>query len=155
MVTFKTPQIIQLRREDMEKMRCDVQARDPEEACGLLAGWFNGDIIQVLEVLPIENILHSPTRFRLNPQEQLAAFNWIDSHGLEMAGIYHSHPQGQTEPSATDVDEAHYPEVAHLIWANQPTRWQCRAFFIQSGQIAPLKIVFFYPHSNGLYVIGL
>jgi len=138
---FRTPRTIQLRREDMEKMRADVQTRDPEEACGLLAGRSDDDNVEVVAVLPIQNSYHSPTRFRLDPHEQLQAFNWIDSQGLELTGIYHSHPQGQTEPSSTDVDEARYPQVVHLIWASLSAGWQCRAFLIQSGQITPLKIV--------------
>jgi len=125
----------------MEKMRTDVQCRDPQEACGLLAGRSIGDTAQVVEVLPIQNSLHSPTRFRMEPSEQLEAFNWIDDQGLELTGIYHSHPQGQSEPSPTDVDEARYPEVVQLIWSRQPAGWQCNAFLIQSGQVVPLEMI--------------
>jgi [CysO sulfur-carrier protein]-S-L-cysteine hydrolase len=30
-------------------------------------------------------------------------------------GAYHSHPSSAAEPSARDIDEAHYPEFIHVI----------------------------------------
>jgi proteasome lid subunit RPN8/RPN11 len=70
-------------------MSADVESRAPQEACGLLAG--KGDI--TLEVIPITNELHSTVRFRMDPIEQLRAFQLIDDQGLELVGIYHSHPK--------------------------------------------------------------
>jgi proteasome lid subunit RPN8/RPN11 len=113
-----------------EEMRLEVMQHVPEEACGLLAGLKN----QVRIILPIANELHSPVRFRMAARDQLKAFEQIDQAGLELLGIYHSHPNGPDRPSATDIAEAFYPEVVYLIWSPQDRDWSCHAFNIRDGQ---------------------
>lgn len=115
------------------EMQAQVGQCAPEEACGLLAGTPTGDEILVEAVLLVENMLHSPVRFRMEPHAQLAALNWIDERGYILAGIFHSHPSGPPHPSATDLAEAFYPEVAYLIWYPEDGRWKCRAYRISAG----------------------
>jgi proteasome lid subunit RPN8/RPN11 len=117
-------------------MRFDIQQHTPEEACGLLAGLGS----QVIMVLPITNELHSPIRYRMSAREQLDAFEQIDLAGLELLGIYHSHPNGPNGPSATDIAEAFYPEALYLIWSAQDRTWGCRAFRIQEGQVREVSL---------------
>ncbi len=104
----------------------DVNERTHEEACGLLFG--KGE--QVEEVFSVTNILHSPIRFRMDPQEQYHLFMEMEEKGLDLIAIYHSHPSGPSYPSAIDVDEAYYPGVIHLIWAYSEDGWACKAFVI-------------------------
>jgi proteasome lid subunit RPN8/RPN11 len=91
--------------------------RLPEEACGLLGGRREdlNSPFTAAAVLPIENELHSPVRFRMAPAEQLKAFYWLEENGLELTAIFHSHPQGPDHPSATDLAEFAYPGVLMLI----------------------------------------
>ena len=124
------PHDIQIKRQDYELMRLDVSRRSPEEACGLLAGQLNRGLYQVRFVFPTTNLLHSTTRYRIEPVEQLAAFEQMDAQGLELVGIYHSHPNGPDGPSPTDIAEAYYPEAAYLIWFRQDGGWACNAFAI-------------------------
>ena len=97
----------------------------------------------MIVVHPVTNILHSPVRYRMDPQEQLRAFQEIDEAGLELLAIYHSHPNGPEEPSPTDIAEAYYPEVVYLIWSLASGNWQCRGFKIKKGVITetPLSIL--------------
>lgn len=113
-----------------EEMRAHVFACLPEEACGLLGGKMDGETATVKVVIPVENVLHSPVRFRMDPREQLLAFNHLDDLGLELVGIFHSHPNGPDAPSATDLAEFYYPGVAFLIWSPGGEGWQLRAFRI-------------------------
>lgn len=113
------------------QMRLHVTAAAPLEACGLVAGQPGRGVA----VFPITNELHSPVRYRMDPHEQLAAFEQIDEHDWELLAIYHSHPDGPSAPSQTDVAEAYYPEVAHLIWSCQTEGWRLRAFTIEQGAI--------------------
>ena len=46
-----------------EQMRADVQARLPQEACGLVGGLQR----RALQVYPVANALHSPVRYRMEP----------------------------------------------------------------------------------------
>jgi [CysO sulfur-carrier protein]-S-L-cysteine hydrolase len=141
MLNLTNPKKIMISREDLEKMRLDVESKTPEEACGLLAGIFETDRCRVMEVIPTVNALHSPFRYRLDPKEQLDVFSHIESQGLDLIGIYHSHPSGPAWPSNTDVAEAYYPEVVYLIWSRSTIEWECRGFTIRDGEIEKVSIV--------------
>lgn len=116
-------------------MRDQVTAEAPLEACGLLAG--RGERVE--QVIEMDNADRSEARFRLDPQEQLDAFNAIDERGLELIGIYHSHPQGPGVPSPTDVAEAVYP-VVNLIWSPREGEWQVRGFWIEEGRVLEVPL---------------
>lgn len=121
-------------------MRADVSQRSAEEACGLLGGRIEGSAYKTRLVIPATNILHSPTRYRIEPQEQLAAFLTFEAQGLELVGIYHSHPQGLAYPSPTDIAEAYYPEAIYLIWVRQGDDWSCSGFTIRAGRVETAAI---------------
>ncbi len=122
-------------------MREDVVSRDPEEACGLLAGNFLADGIKINSVFQMTNILHSPTIFRCDPREQFETFGSMEAKGLEMVGIYHSHPEGPCFPSATDREEANYPDIVHIIWSKAGVEWVFRAFIIEQTKIQEVCIL--------------
>ena len=106
----------------------------PEEACGLVAGRHG----IVGQVRPIENVAHSPSRFRMEPRAQVEALIDLEAQGQELLAIYHSHPSGPPEPSATDLAEVSYPEAAAVIWCSDSRRWQAQAYAL-SGP-APVKV---------------
>jgi proteasome lid subunit RPN8/RPN11 len=143
-------------------MLAHVMACLPEEACGLVGSPqsdgpagpspVNGaQTIEAVIVLPVENELHSQVRFRMAPAEQLKAFYRLEEQKLELAAIYHSHPQGPVHPSATDLAEFAYPGVWMVILSpldpalskhtpplkNAPAVaaavWQARVFRIDNG----------------------
>lgn len=124
-----------------EQMHADVNHRAPEEACGLLAGQGN----QTFQVIPVTNELHSSVQFRMEPVEQLRAFQQIEELGLELLGIYHSHPHGPDEPSFTDIAQAYYPDVIHLIWSRESGEWTCKGFRIQNGSIKEVSLFLLMP----------
>jgi proteasome lid subunit RPN8/RPN11 len=78
----------------------------------------------------------------MDPVEQLRAFNWLESHGLELLGIFHSHPSGLETASATDIAEAAYP-VVHVILSHNQNEWRARGFWIEenSAREVTLQIV--------------
>ncbi len=118
-------------------MREHVAACLPEEACGLLGGLAG----RVLRVYPVPNALHSPVRYRMEARAQVQAQHDIERRGWEMLGVYHSHPRGPAAPSPTDAAEAAYPQCAWLIWSmDEAGAWQCRAFRIAAGRVAPLPL---------------
>jgi proteasome lid subunit RPN8/RPN11 len=129
--------VIQLKPEHWEKMRSDVDYRAPEEACGLVAGLGSSSTA----VFPITNLLHSLVRYRMDPQEQLAAFQWIDDHNWTLLAIYHSHPHGPHGPSRTDIAETTYPGVIYLIWSRLRRVWDCRGYLIQGGEVAEVPLL--------------
>lgn len=104
----------------------------PNEACGLLAGREG----RVRVVYPIRNALASRVAFRMDPAEQLAAFQALEAAGWELTGIYHSHPAGPAEPSVTDLAQAYYPEALYLIGVPSGTAagWSARVFQLDGGR---------------------
>ena len=118
-----------LTREHWLTIQRYVNEHVPLEACGLLAGKNN----TVQAVLEIRNQAQSPVRFVMDPHEQLTAFNWIDSNGLDLLAIFHSHPAGPEALSETDIAEAAYA-VVHIVCSPQKGKWQARGFWIKDGQ---------------------
>lgn len=118
-----------------QEMEHHVRAEAPLEACGLIAGHGNRAGI----IYPVANTLKSPVRFRMDPYEQLQAFERIEEAGLDLVAIYHSHPTGPETPSPTDIDELRY-DVPYLIWSPRKGAWQARAFRLDKGNAAELGL---------------
>jgi proteasome lid subunit RPN8/RPN11 len=119
-----------------QAMRQQVRRLAPQEACGLLAGKNN----RVEMRIGVRNADGSPVRFHMDPQEQWRAFQRMESAGLELLGIYHSHPNGPDRPSPTDIAEAMYP-VVQIIWYRQDEKWQARGFRIESGKVREVELI--------------
>ena len=120
-----------------QTMKIHVAGQAPQEACGLLAG--KDDSVEA--VLKIRNAAQSPVRFRMDPQEQYNAFEWIEVNGLDLVGIYHSHPSGPEIASATDIAENAY-EVINIIWSHTEGNWSARAFWIEAGKATEATLKF-------------
>lgn len=100
----------------------------PDEACGLVGGTYE----DVRTLYLVTNILHSPSRFKMDPQEQVNALLSIEEKGETLLAIYHSHPTGPQGMSSTDTEEHAYPEAAQLIFTPHSDTWKCSAFRIIS-----------------------
>ena len=110
-----------------------------EECCGLLAG----RDAAITGILPARNAAQRPeSEYEIAPEELFRLMREIRGAGLEMLGIYHSHPSGGNSPSASDVERAFYPEAAYFIVSphGDPGR-AVRAFAIRNGAVAELEIV--------------
>lgn len=128
---------LNLHQAHWELMRSDILERNNEEACGLVAG-----IEQTSwAVFPVTNVLHSPVRFRMDPEQQLKVFNQIEDQDWQLLAIYHSHLQGPDRPSSIDIAEAYYPELINLIWSNTSGEWNCRGFLIEKDQVTAIPVV--------------
>ena len=113
----------------MQEMIAYVEQHAPLEACGVLAG----KAARAEKMIGVLNQAQSPVRFVMDPYEQLHAFDWIDSNGLDLVGIFHSHPTGPETVSPTDILEAAYA-VVHVILARAGTQWKARGFWIENGK---------------------
>jgi proteasome lid subunit RPN8/RPN11 len=120
------PATLQLSPLQWKKMLADVRARAPQEACGLVAGLEN----TCLAVYPLSNILHSPTSYQIDPQEQFDTFQLIEAKGWDLLAIYHSHPMGPPGLSPRDIAEAFYPQVIYLVWYPTGEMWDCKGFLV-------------------------
>lgn len=111
----------------------------PEECCGLVVSPPGGGPTRVV---PMENTFHSPVRYEMNPKEQFRVQKALRREGLEIWGIYHSHPATPPYPSETDVRLAFYPDLVYLLTSLATEPPPLRGYRIRNGVIdeIPLKV---------------
>ncbi|HTF89111.1 MAG TPA: M67 family metallopeptidase [Planctomycetota bacterium] len=88
-------------------LRREIEVRTrralPDETCGLLLGRRRGKEVEVAALVAARNIALEPrTRFELDPLDLLAAEDGARANGLEVVGVWHSHPRGPLEGSRHD-----------------------------------------------------
>jgi [CysO sulfur-carrier protein]-S-L-cysteine hydrolase len=118
---------------------------DPRnEVCGVVAVEA-GPPLRAVRVHRASNLHASPLKFEIAPAELLGLYNAIESDGLELGAIYHSHVRSRPYPSQTDVNfAANWPGVEWIIvglaGAAEP---QVRSYLIEDGEIVevPLEVV--------------
>ncbi|MCM8798606.1 MAG: M67 family metallopeptidase [Candidatus Omnitrophica bacterium] len=109
----------------------------PNEACGILAGKEG----KVEKIYPMTNTDRSAQTFFMDPREQLKVMKEIRSLGLEMIGIYHSHPVSLAYPSTRDVELAYYSHVSYIIVSlKDKDNPKIRSFRIEEGKISEEEI---------------
>ncbi len=92
----------------LEAMRQQAEEGYPHEICGLLIGRIDPQGWIVTEARAVKNLNQERAgdRFELDP----AAYQRIDRElrgsGLEIIGVYHSHPDCPARPSPTDLGHA-------------------------------------------------
>jgi proteasome lid subunit RPN8/RPN11 len=111
----------------------------PAECCGLLLG--RGDVIA--RALSTPNVADGADRFLIDPGAHIAARRSARQEGFEVLGFYHSHPRSQPLPSATDVEEASYPDHVHAIVGLAADRADVRLFRIwnEGFEEVPFEVV--------------
>lgn len=89
-----------------------AQASPDLEICGLIGGRDG----MPTSCYPLANIA-SPAnrRFAAAPREQIEAMRTMRERGETLFAIFHSHPSTPPLPSASDLEQAGYPEALHLI----------------------------------------
>jgi [CysO sulfur-carrier protein]-S-L-cysteine hydrolase len=103
----------------------------PEEVCGLIAGHKRLG----LELYQARNVAREPrTHFEVD-LDTLARQIEFSDRGLDLAAIYHSHPQGPEVPSETDRDAAFYPEAVYIICSLSESEPVLRGFRIVGSQV--------------------
>ncbi len=81
-----------------------VRAGYPDETCGLLLGQYVAGICRVLSQHPAHNLNRerAADRFELDPLDFLAAERAAEAAGIQVVGVWHSHPDHPARPSEID-----------------------------------------------------
>jgi proteasome lid subunit RPN8/RPN11 len=126
-----------LSQKQLEEIVAHALKEMPNEACGLLGGKGN----RVEKVYPLPNLEKSPYRYKAEPEAQYRAMVDMEEKGLEIVGIYHSHPSYPAYPSATDLEMAYYPEAIYLIVSlSDPQKPVVKAFSLITGKPEEVEI---------------
>jgi proteasome lid subunit RPN8/RPN11 len=105
------------------QLRERCEASYPREACGLLLGQEQpregkGPKRMVLRLHPARNLNaeRPERRYDLDPRAFIAADTLARAEGLDILGVYHSHPDHPPNPSPTDLAGAQ-PGWSYVILA--------------------------------------
>jgi proteasome lid subunit RPN8/RPN11 len=101
---------------DLGAIRAHAERDYPREACGLLGGAWDGDVKRVARVQAVANARDdSPrNRYLIEPEAFLRATKALEQAGLEVLGVYHSHPDHPARPSEFDREHA-WPRLSYVI----------------------------------------
>lgn len=86
-------------------MVAHAQATYPNECCGAMIGSFDEGAKVVREAVPMQNSYQGAqrSRYELRPEDLLAADRAARDKGLDLIGIFHSHPDCDAYFSETDL----------------------------------------------------
>ncbi len=86
----------------------DGEATYPHECCGFLFGTDNSDARHISDYLRVVNrrTENRERRFQIAPEDYLRAERYAEEHGIQLLGIYHSHPDHPAIPSEHDRRQA-------------------------------------------------
>ena len=93
----------------------------PSEGCGLLLGRVEAGANMVAAIYPVANRWQvedeKRTRFQITPEDMLQAELTAMRQGLDVVGIFHSHPDAAPVASPRDLAWATWPGYSYLITA--------------------------------------
>ncbi|HET8548369.1 MAG TPA: M67 family metallopeptidase [Bryobacteraceae bacterium] len=97
--------MIAISRAAWDVMVAHARAAYPNECCGAMLGTLEGGTKRVAEAVPIENAFEGVQRerYEIAPEDLLRADREARARGLELIGIFHSHPDCDAYFSATDL----------------------------------------------------
>lgn len=128
--------LFQINKDLLEKIKEQGRKEAPIEACGYLAG--NDNVAK--EVIYMKNIDNSPEHFTFDPKEQFAALKYARSKGLDLIGVYHTHPASPARMSKEDIRLANDTNIVYLIYSL--TEDVIRAFKIDKDKnVSEIEVV--------------
>lgn len=108
----------------LEQIHAHGESSYPEEGAGLLLGRSNGEQKQVVNILKLSNAREASSRhnrYLLTPEDYLQGENEATRLGLDILGVFHSHPDHPNHPSDFDREWA-MPWFSYIITSVQNGR---------------------------------
>ena len=110
---------MKISRHLLNQIHQHLETGYPNEACGVMLGQ-NGIVTEVIAAdnqrteQPASGNESARNRYLIDPLRYLKIEQDADRRGLEVLGIYHSHPDVAARPSQFDIDHA-WPNLSYLI----------------------------------------
>lgn len=107
---------INVTKDILHEMHRHALADFPNECVGFFYGHSNGSSKTVTEYGPLENSKEGDQRrrFEIDPLDYMKAEKFALSNGVELLGVFHSHPLHPAVPSAHDLKQA-VPFFSYII----------------------------------------
>lgn len=109
--------MLKLNYEILGQIHAYGEAAYPEEGAGLLLGNFDGQEKHVTRLLLLENVREDAARhnrYLIDPRDYMQAEQDAMRLGLDVLGIFHSHPDHPNQPSEFDREWA-LPWLSYII----------------------------------------
>ena len=100
--------MIRIESEPWGSMVAHARQTYPNECCGAMLGSTDGESKTAKTAIALENSFEGAqaARFELRPQDLLAADKAARAQGMDLIGIYHSHPDCDAYFSPTDLQNS-------------------------------------------------
>jgi proteasome lid subunit RPN8/RPN11 len=91
-----------------ETMVAHAQSTFPDECCGVMIGKIDDEAKSVTAAVGLENAYKGKQedRYEIRPEDLLAADKNARAQGLDLIGIFHSHPDCDAYFSKTDLENS-------------------------------------------------
>jgi proteasome lid subunit RPN8/RPN11 len=96
----------------LDQIHKHLEAGYPNEACGVMLG--KAGVVTEIVVAGNERTDSARNRYLIDPLAYMKIERDADKRGLQVLGIYHSHPDVAARPSQFDLDHA-WPNLSYLI----------------------------------------
>jgi proteasome lid subunit RPN8/RPN11 len=103
---------VRISRGQIDEMVEHARQEAPNECCGMVASR-DGEAVHVYRAA---NAAASPRRYEVDPRDQFRIQDEIESEGLSLGAIYHSHTRSEPYPSQTDINLALTPDGSQELW---------------------------------------
>ena len=121
---------IEISKEDIELLLKHARKEHPYEAVAVLLGIQKEGKFIVRVVRPMKNVLRSTTEFHVDPAELYNTYMEAEEQGLNVIGIFHSHP-APPYPSFLDMK---YMKLNPIVWLIASSiDWNMKAFILKNG----------------------
>lgn len=148
---------LSLKKETLSTLFEDISRRPNIEACGVLLGKIDADgNWHVDRTYPLQNTATSPVYFEFAPDELLQAELLYPG---QIIGVYHSHPTGFPQASATDCENMQrVNQDQHIPWAwiiiTGP--FDPASLLAMNGEVPPASMIAYHHfEDNGLKIIPI
>ncbi len=105
----------------MAQIEAHCEATYPKEGAGFIFGKMQAETVEVDSLLPLDNKWEAAEqyhRFVLDTKDFVKAEMTAVKRGVDLVGVFHSHPDHPSQPSEFDRDHA-LPNFAYLITSVQ------------------------------------
>ncbi len=127
---------LQIEEKILTAMLAHGRREEPNEACGYLATK-DGVVGHHFE---LTNIDAAPDHYTMDPAEQFAAIRRMREEGLQVAAVYHTHPETPGRLSVEDLRLAHDPDMVYVIVSLMAGVDPVRAFKLNRGEVAEVPL---------------
>lgn len=100
--------MIDIQQDAWSVMVAHAEKTFPNECCGAMLGTIDGDRKAVAKAVVLQNSYEGAqgARYELRPEDLLEADRQARAAGLDLIGIYHSHPDCDAYFSKTDLENS-------------------------------------------------